>query len=74
VRAAKAALSASLEAEENARVRLRLAEGRYQAGVGSVIELGDAQVAVTNASAQRVQAEYTLASARAQLLHALGRR
>jgi outer membrane protein len=73
VRAAKAALSAALEAEENARVRLRLAEGRYQAGVGNVIELGDAQVAVTNASAQRVTAEYTLSSARAQLLHALGR-
>jgi outer membrane protein len=73
VRAAKAALTASDEALINARERLRLAEGRYQAGVGSVIELSDAQLAMTTASAQRVQADYTVASARAQLLHALGR-
>jgi outer membrane protein len=74
VRTAKATLAAAQEAEENARIRLRLAEGRYQAGVGNVIELGDAQVAVTAASSQRVQAEYNLAAARAQLVHALGRR
>jgi outer membrane protein len=71
---AKAALEAAGEALLNAKERLRLAEGRYQAGVGSVIELGDAQVAFTTAAAQKVQAEYTLASARAQLLRALGRR
>jgi outer membrane protein len=74
VRAAKAALMAAEEAATNARERLRLAEGRYQAGVGNIIELGDAQVAMTNAAAQRVQAEYTLSSARAQLLRALGRK
>ncbi len=73
VRAGKAALVATDEALVNARERLRLAEGRYQAGVGNIIELGDAQVALTNASAQRVQAEYTLATARAQLMRALGR-
>jgi outer membrane protein len=74
VSGAKAALTAATEALENARVRLKLAEGRYQAGVGSVIELGDAQVALTNAAAQEVQARYTLANARAQLMKALGRR
>jgi outer membrane protein len=42
--------------------------------VGSGIELGDAQVALTNAAAQEVQARYTLANARAQLMKALGRR
>jgi outer membrane protein len=73
VRAAKASLGAAGEALTNARERLRLAEGRYQAGVGSVIELGDAQVALTTAAAQRVQAEYNLATSRAQLLRALGR-
>ncbi len=73
VRAAKAALSAAGEALLNARERLRLAEGRYQTGTGSIIELGDAQVALTAAGAQQVQADYTLASARAQLLKALGR-
>ncbi|MDB4966043.1 MAG: Protein CyaE [Myxococcales bacterium] len=73
VRAAKAALSASDEALINARERLRLAEGRYQAGVGSVIELGDAQVALTNAAAQKVQADYNVSTARAQLMKSIGR-
>ncbi|MGZ3438336.1 MAG: TolC family protein [Polyangia bacterium] len=73
VRAAKAALGAANEAEANAREQLRLAEGRYQAGVGSIIELGDAQVAATTAEAQKVQADYNVSTARAQLLNALGR-
>jgi len=73
VRAARAARGAAGEALLNARQRLRLAEGRYQTGAGSIIELGDAQVALTSAGAQQVQADYTLASARAQLLKALGR-
>lgn len=73
VRAAKAALGAANEAEVNAREQLRLAEGRYQAGVGSIIELGDAQVAATTAAAQKVQADYNVSTARAQLLNALGR-
>jgi outer membrane protein len=73
VRAGKAALSAAGEALVNAREQLRLAEGRYQAGAGSAIELADAQVALTTAAAQRVQADYNLAASRAQLLRALGR-
>ncbi len=73
VRAAKSSLEAAGEALTNAKERLRLAEGRYRAGAGSVIELGDAQVALTTAAGQRVQAEYNVASARAQLLRALGR-
>lgn len=72
VRSADASLSATTEALTNARERLRLAEERYRTGAGSVIERGDAQVAVTSAAAQRIHAEYTLASARAQLLRALG--
>jgi len=73
VRAAKAALAASEEALVSAREQLRLAEGRYETGVGSIIELGDAQVASTSAGQQNVQAEYNLAQARAQLVKALGR-
>jgi outer membrane protein len=57
----------------NAREQLRLAEGRYSSGVGSIIELGDAQIAATSAAAQVVQADFNLATARAQLLTALGR-
>jgi len=74
VRAARESSSASQEALVNARERLRLAEQRYQVGVGSSIELGDAQVALTQAAAQLVQADDKLAVARAQLLRALGRR
>lgn len=74
VRAAKAAITAADDAVVNTRKLLDLAEGRYQTGVGSIIELGDAQVALSNAEAQKVQADYNLASARAQLLQALGRR
>ncbi|QSQ21179.1 TolC family protein [Pyxidicoccus parkwayensis] len=72
VTASREALSAAEEAVVNARERLRLAEGRYQAGVGNIIELSDAQVQYTNAAAQRVQATYNLATARATLARAVG--
>jgi outer membrane protein len=74
VRGAKAGGIAAQEAIVNAREQLRLAEGRYSGGLGNAIELGDAQVAFTNAAAQAVQARYNLATARAQLLTALGKR
>ncbi len=73
IRAAKGALSSSRDALVAARQRLSLAEGRYQNGSGSVIELGDAQIAAANAAAQVVQTDFQLATARAQLLWALGR-
>jgi outer membrane protein len=74
VRAAKSSIDGAEEALTNAREQLRLAEGRYQTGQGSIIELADAQVAYTTAEAQEVSARYSLASARAQLLTALGAR
>jgi outer membrane protein len=74
IRAAKAVLEAQRETVVNARDRLRLAEGRYETGVGSAIELGDAQVALTTAEAQTVQADDRLSTARAQLLRALGQK
>ncbi len=73
VRAAKATIPAADDAATSAREQLRLAEQRYVTGVGSIIELNDAQVAYSSAAAQAVQARYELASARAQLLAALGR-
>jgi outer membrane protein len=73
VRSSKASRDAVEEALTNARQRLRLAEGRYQTGTGSVIELADAQIAMANAASQRVAADYNVAAARAQLLKALGR-
>jgi len=74
VRSAQGSIAAATEAMENARERLRLAEGRYAAGVGNAIELGDAQLSRSATAAQKVQADYDLAQARAQLLRALGRR
>lgn len=73
VLAARASLGAAQDALVNARDRLRLAEGRYETGVGSSIELGDSQVALTQAQVQSVQAVQKLSTARAQLLKALGR-
>jgi outer membrane protein len=70
--AAKAAQGSAREAEANARARLASAEGRYQTGIGNIIELSDAQVAMTAASTQVVSAEFQLATARAQLIQALG--
>ena len=73
IRAAKAAVSSSRNALTAARQRLSLAEGRYRNGSGSVIELGDAQIAAANAAAQVVQTDFQLSTARAQLLFALGK-
>ena len=73
VSSARAKLVATGEALAASRDRLRLAEGRYNAGSGSALELGDAQLQVTLAGAQRVGAEYDLSSARAQLMVSLGR-
>ena len=58
MQAAKATITAAEEALVNARDQLSLAEGRYKQGLGSVIELGDAQVAYTTAAAQAVQARF----------------
>ena len=41
---------------EQGRENLSLAEGRYKTGVGNIIELTDAQVALVTAEASRVQA------------------
>jgi outer membrane protein len=73
VRAAVATVSAAKDAAASAREQLSLAEGRYQTGVGSVLELSDAQLVLSTALGQQVQAEFNLAAARSQLLRALGR-
>lgn len=71
--AAQSALDIADEVVVNARERLRLAEGRYSAGVGNVIELADAQLVLSNAQSQRVSATYELGQARLQLRIGLGR-
>jgi outer membrane protein len=73
VRGGLASAVASREVLVNAKELLRLAEGQYQTGIGSIIQLSDAQVAETVAEAQVIQADFTLAASRALLLKALGR-
>jgi outer membrane protein len=68
----QAALSAANEALRLARTQLTQAQRRYQQGVSNIVELRDAQLAVTSASAQLVQAELNVSTARAQLIAALG--
>jgi outer membrane protein TolC len=50
-----------------ARENLTIAEGRYSAGVGNIIELTDAQVLLTSAQANSIQALATYKTAVAQL-------
>jgi len=67
-----AALSAANDALRLARAQLEQAQGRYKQGVSNIVELRDAQLAVTSASAQLVQAQLNASTSRAQLLAALG--
>jgi outer membrane protein len=73
IRATRAALEVADDLVQLAKERVALAEGRYQAGVGNTIELGDAELALRDAQTQRVSAEYDLALARALLHRTLGR-
>jgi outer membrane protein TolC len=47
---------ANEKAVESAQENLRLAQGRYDAGVGTILDLTDAQFALTNAEADQVRA------------------
>jgi outer membrane protein len=64
-------VAASTEAVSAARAQLQLSEARYAQGLGSQIELADAQTAVTTSEGNLVQAEFQLASAWAQLHRAV---
>jgi outer membrane protein len=68
----RANVTASTEAVEAARAQLKLADARYAQGLGSQIELADAQTAVTTAEGNLITAEWQLADAWAQLRRALG--
>jgi outer membrane protein TolC len=49
-------ISATEKAVESARENLRLAQGRYDAGVGTILDLTEAQLSLTNAEADLVRA------------------
>ncbi len=70
----RANVLASTEAVAAARAQLRLADARYTQGLGSQIELADAQTAITTAEGNLVQAQFQLADAWAQLRRSTGTR
>jgi outer membrane protein len=72
VRAELATVTAAGQALASAKNQLTLAEARYQTGLGSALELDDAQLAAANAAAQEVVARLALTTARAQLAKAIG--
>ncbi|CAN5544495.1 hypothetical protein BH11MYX1_BH11MYX1_19710 [soil metagenome] len=59
----RANVDASNEAITAAQAQLKLAEARYSQGLGSQIELADAQTAVTTASGNLISAQLNLADA-----------
>jgi len=65
-------IDVSTRAADQARENLELAEGRYETGVGNVIELTDAQVQRARAEAERVGALYDHQIAVAALEQAIG--
>jgi len=67
----RANVQASTQAVSAARSQLQLAEARYAQGLGSQIELADAQTAVTTAEGNLVQAEFQLSTAWADLHRAI---
>ena len=56
------------------RPRLRFAQGRFDAGVGTILELTDAQLALTQAQNTEAQALSDYRIALARLDRAAGRR
>lgn len=72
IAANREATSSSNEAVLAARAQLKLAEARYAQGLGSQIELADAQTAVTTAEGNLIQSEFQLATAWAALNRSLG--
>jgi len=73
LRRAEESIRVTEQTEVQARENLALAEGRYQAGVGNIIEVTDAQTSLTSARANTIQSLYNFKTAIAQLEKAVGR-
>jgi len=65
-------LGASAKSVAAAEARLRAAEGKYQQGVGILLEVIDARVAVTTALANQIRARYDYQAALVGLQKATG--
>jgi TolC family type I secretion outer membrane protein len=72
VLSAQEKIKASKAAQDAAKENLDLANGRYQVGVGSIIEVTDAQATYTSAEVDYVNSLYNYKIAEAQLLKAVG--
>ncbi len=66
-------IKATQAAERAAKENLDLANGRYQVGVGSIIEITDAQTLHTDAQTNHIRSIYDYKIAEAQLIRAVGR-
>lgn len=73
VQEASARLAAAEAMERSAAEGLLLAEGRYQTGLGSALELADAQSQLATARAERVQSALDLSISLARFERLLGR-
>lgn len=65
-------IKATQAAERAAKENLDLANGRYQVGVGSIIEVTDAQTLYTDAETNHIRSLYDYKIAEAQLTKAMG--
>jgi outer membrane protein len=74
VQQAEEAIGAAEKGVESADENFRLSQGRFDAGVANIIELTDAQLALTNAQATVAQALAAYRIAIAQLERFMGRR
>ena len=72
--AAEQQIGAAQKAVDSSQENFRLSQGRFDAGVGTIIELTDAQVALTQAQSNEAQALALYRIAIAQLERAAGRR
>ncbi len=72
--AAEQQIGAAQKAVDSAQENFRLSQGRFDAGVGTIIELTDAQLALTQAQSNEAQALSDFRISIAQLERAVGRR
>lgn len=71
IRGAKALSDTRRIVVENAARQLELAEGRYETGLGNIVELSDAQLAYTEAQLDEIDAALQLSLARVELVSAV---
>jgi len=73
VQAAADRIRSTRKAQEAARENWRLADGRYRAGVGNIIEVTDAQVQYFQSDLSHIRALYDYKTAQARLEKAVGK-